>query len=352
MATVNFENVRDVTPYYQYDPRVLVGLNSVPNCSYAHKANTIKSILESSDRIPVFIDDVRYWQSYGAVPGNGRVDLHHPPPAPAGPVPPQEVRIRLHTTRESITSLGRVNNFCFGTISQISLANALHQPGLQPYRTVHIELDAWYFENYPLGYCTGMLCHEFAVHHLGSYFLQEHAGALVEERNYYATGANAGQAFPYGPVPHVIPSAAGQPDHTCAAALGSPRHTVYKETILDVAMAMFAKIGAPAVPGQVNVRNQDVTDLFKCYLMDVASIQATNDHRAKGLLAPGDIVTCYQAHRLDLLALIGTEPGLAPLIALCPGPTTSATVLKEFGYLISSLAWSAGPTWSASPSGY
>jgi hypothetical protein len=231
------------------------------------------------------------------------------------------------------------------------MADAQHHPGQQPYRTVHIEMDAWYFENYPLGYCAGMLCHEFAVHCMGDYMLQERYGALDEERD-YISGARAGQAFPYGAAPRVIPSAAGQADHTCAAAVGSPRHTVYKETILDVALAMLAKIGVAAVPGQVNVGNHDVTDLLKCYLMDVASIQATNDHRAKGLLAPGDIVSCYQAHRLDLLALLGSEPGLNPLIALCPGPTTSTTVLKDFGYLISSLGWSAGPTWSASASGY
>lgn len=350
MPTITFENVRDVTPYYSCDPRVLLGVNAVPNTSYAHKANTIKDILEHSDRIAMFVDDVAYWQNGGELPPTPTIgpNLVPVPVVPAPPAPPQEVRIRLHTTRETL--LVRVNDFCFGTISQIALADAQHRPRRQPYRTVHIEMDAWYFENYPLGYCVGMLCHEFGVHHLGTYILKHRGDDSLAEETAFKSGGQQGQPYGTG-APRVTPSTAGQADHAFAASPGSPRHRAYMETVIDVALAMLAKIAAGPGAHEVPVGNGDVTDLLKCYLMDVASIQATNDHRPKGLADPGKIVDCFNAHRLLLLNELA-DPDGQQLALLVPGPTNTGTVLKDFGYLIASMLWGLGPTWSKSWSGY
>jgi hypothetical protein len=358
MATITFENVRDVNPYYKYDPRVLTGLNAVPNVSYAHKANTIKAILEGSDQIPNFIDDVPYWENEGELPPARDIgpNLRPVPRAPVFPAPPQEVRVRLHTTRETLTSLGRVNDFCFGTISQICMADANHVPDAEPYRTVHIEMDAWYFENYTLGYCTGMLCHEFAVHPLGDYRLKHRSDdALATEARYKRRGDRAGQA--YGDAPHaqVTPSTAGQADHAFAAHPSSPRHDVYMETVIDVAVSMLRFIDNGPIAGQVAVANRDVTDLFKCYLMDVASIHHTNDHRPKGIVDPAGLARCFNTHLMLLTNTLnaeGNDPLAVRLIGLLPGQTGALTVMKDFGYLFSSVLWGLGPTWSKSTSGF
>jgi hypothetical protein len=326
MATITFENVRNVTPYYGWDPRVLLGVNAVPNYSYASKANTIKSILEGTRSISTFVDDDFNW----ATPAAG------------------EVRIRLHTARETAIARMRVNDFCFGTISQVSYADSHHQVCDYAHRsTVHIELDSWYFENYPLGYCTGMLCHEFAVHPLGFSSLNDR-----ERRNEqdYRSGSKKGSEIGFKHLPRVKPSEAGQADHAFAAHPECVRYEIYQQTVLDVATTMQALVGQPAGPNQVAITANDVKDLFKCYLMDVASIQATNDHRARGIVKPGVLAQCYNTHR-DLLLQQFHQP-TDPLRALIPGPTNAGVVIKEFIYLLASIAWSVGPNWSKSWSGY
>jgi hypothetical protein len=328
MATITFENVRNVKPYYDWDPRVILGVNAVPNHSYSAKANTIRSILESSSLIPEFVDDPDYW----------------------GKNAPHEVRVRLHTVRETAISKMRVNNFCFGTISQVCYANHKHEVGKQPYQTVHIEMDSWYFENYPLGYCTGMLCHEFAVHPLGDYTLRKFYPSAEKDENDYTSGSKKNLEYGFKYQPKVKPSAAGQSDHAFAAYPECRRYKVYQNTILDAALAMESKIGKAPKGDEVAVTQSDVTDLFKCYLMDVASIQATNDHRAKGATKPKVLADCYNAHRNLLLQLVADDGD--PRKALIPGPTTTGAVIKDFVYLLSSLAWSLGPNWSKSWSGY
>ncbi len=326
MATITFENVRDVTPYYKWDPRVRLGINAVPNDSYAAKANTLKSILEGTHRIATFVDDPDYWDD-GA---------------------PHEVRVRLHTVRETAIPKVHVSNFCFGTISQVSYANKLHEVGKKPYQTVHIELDSWYFENYPLGYCAGMLCHEFAVHPLGDYDMRYDDDERKMEKD-YTSGAKKGQPYGFKYLPKVTPSTAGQPDHAFAAYPESVRYGTYQATVLNAAATMEGRLGKVPPANEVAVTNQDITDLFKCYLMDVASIQVTNDHRAKGLVKPMALANCYNAHRQLLLARF---PDKDPLKNLVPGPTTTGAVLKDFMYLLSSVAWSLGPNWSKSWWGY
>ena len=191
------------------------------------------------------IDDVAYWQNGGNLPPAATIGPNMQPlrPTPAPPAPPREVRVRLHTTRESLTSLARVNDLCLGTISQIAFADHLHRPKQDPGRTVHIEMDAWYIENYPLGFCTGMLCHGFAVHHMGDYMLKQRGDNSLLTEARYTSGAMQGTAFGVA-APQVRPSTAGQADHVFAAHTDAGRHEVYLETVVDVAIAMLAKVRA------------------------------------------------------------------------------------------------------------
>ncbi|HRC58264.1 MAG: hypothetical protein IPI49_19145 [Myxococcales bacterium] len=334
MAVVAFENARSVNAYYTWDPRVLLGVNAVANQNYRHKADTIGDLLIASNRISNYID-------------NG----------PWGGGAPQEVRVRLHTVKETIPN-PHVNHFCFGTISQISYATAAHAvtwgipaalqviPGVPAANaaiaTVHIEMDSWYFENYPLGFCAGMLCHEFAVHCMGDFLM---------------TGRQrAAENFHQGPLvgswaPNANPLTAGQIDHVFASCDLQPRYRQYRATVIEVAQAMAAAVGGVVAPGRVAVVANDVTDLFRCYLMDVASIQATNDHRAKGLTRPAVVATCFNNHRAALIVALGAA-GANALIARVPPVITAATVTGNFFYLASSLLWGFLPNYSKSWWGY
>lgn len=333
MAVVAFENARSVNAYYTWDPRVLLGLNAVANQNYQHKAATIGDLLIASNRIANYID-------HGPWAGGA----------------PHEVRVRLHTVKETIPR--PVNQFCFGTISQISYATAAHAvtwgipaaiqviPGVPPANpaiaTVHIEMDSWYFENYPLGFCAGMLCHEFAVHCMGDFMMTDNQRAAERFHHGHVVGSWA---------PSTNPLTCGQRDHVFASCDLQARYRNYRATIIQVAQAMTAAVGVAPAPGRVAVVANDVTDLLRCYLMDVASIQATNDHRASGLTKPGLVATCFNNHRAALLVALGAA-GAGALIPRVPPMITAGTVTGNFIYLASSMLWGFLPNFSKSWWGY
>ena len=100
------------------------------------------------------------------------------------------------------------------------------------------------------------------------------------------------------------------------------------------------------------VNNADIRALFRCYLMDVASIRCTNDHRARGIGQPAALANCYNTQLSRLRAVLNVPDPLAVnLLALLP-PATAFSEIKDFAYLASSVVWGLGPTWSKSWSGF
>ncbi|MER5890805.1 hypothetical protein ABT160_43890, partial [Streptomyces sp. NPDC001941] len=190
---------------------------------------------------------------------------------------------------------------------------------------VEIELASHYFENYGIGHVMGMLAHEIGLHPLAS----RNTGIPDEEAMF--------AGFPL-PVPgleglknprSMNTEGSGQADHIMAAFPSSTRHRTYR----DIVVGMARIFEEDAAAGEA--RPSDVTDLFDCYLMDLASIAVTNDHRARAATEPGYTARSFNAYK-DLLAAVLEDQ--ASLLALLPGKKTLFGVVNDFGRMGTSVA--------------
>lgn len=192
-------------------------------------------------------------------------------------------------------------------------------------KQINIELAYWYFETYPIGYLLGMLCHEFAVHPMADL----DAGVQMTEPNLMGQELDTG--IMDGKTPHRINTdRAGQVDHIFAAIVGMPRNGVYLKTVLEMAQLLSqeaAKLGSEVSP-------EEVTNLLDCFMMDCASILATNDHRDKGALVPGLIATAYNDYR-DMVQQSTHDKAV---LSRLPPPKTKWGVAKAYFGLVGNLA--------------
>jgi hypothetical protein len=157
---------------------------------------------------------------------------------------------------------------------------------------VEIELADWYFEQYPIGYVLGMLCHEFAVHPMADADgLPDFEEGLLNEA--LETGLEGLT---------VVAARAGQQDHIFASARGMPRNRIYRDVVLEMAVLLAEE--DMRLFFATDKGGSGVADLIDCYLMDVASILGTNDHRQKGVGKASTIASLYNLHREDLLTLM------------------------------------------------
>ncbi|MCC5034513.1 DUF4157 domain-containing protein [Streptomyces sp. WAC 00631] len=215
---------------------------------------------------------------------------------------------------------------------------------------VFVNLASYYFENYDIGYIAGMLCHEFGIHPLA----ESMPNMAREEKSF------RDMPFPVpglesedrgGPDGFVSMNSANakQADHVLGAIPGSPRYTVYRDVALEMAQ-MLLRDAETRVQG---AREQDVTDLLDCFLMDVASIAATNDDRKRGLpvftnregeAVRRDIATVYNAYKQRLVnGLPPDRQGIAPLF---PQDKTPQAVKADFQTLMARIAKGAFRAWS------
>ncbi|MFJ4696463.1 hypothetical protein, partial [Streptomyces sp. NPDC088766] len=184
---------------------------------------------------------------------------------------------------------------------------------------VDINLASYYFEKYDIGYVMGMLAHEIGLHPLAS-----------RDRNIPDEEAMF-ENFPL-PVPGLegvnpprtmSTEGAGQADHIMAAYQSSTRHRIYRQIVLEMA----GTLARHARDGEENARPRDVTDLFDCYLMDLASIAVTNDHRMGAALEPGYTARVYNAYKRTLHDLLAADPALQ---ALLPSDKGMLGVMNDF----------------------
>jgi hypothetical protein len=108
-----------------------------------------------------------------------------------------------------------------------------------------------------------------------------------------------------------------------AAFPSSTRHGIYR----DIVVAMARILAQDAANGSQNAQPRDVTDLIDCYLMDLASIAVTNDHRMQAATEPGYTAKVFNAYKQALLAQL---PADSPLRALIPSDKSMFGVMNDF----------------------
>ncbi|MEV5358725.1 hypothetical protein, partial [Streptomyces sp. NPDC052693] len=191
---------------------------------------------------------------------------------------------------------------------------------------VDINLASYYFEKYDTGYLMGMLAHEIGLHPLASGNTR-----IAEEEDLYRGMPLLVPGLETLKNPRFMNSEdAGQEDHVMAAFPHTIRHGIYRDIVAEMAhvLARRAHAGAPGA------KNQDVTDLIDTYLMDLASIAVTNDHRAKAILDPSYTAKAYNAYKEQFAAQL---PPDSPVRALLPGDKGRFGVLGDFAQLAASV---------------
>ncbi|MEU0219599.1 hypothetical protein ABZ281_32885 [Streptomyces sp. NPDC006265] len=184
---------------------------------------------------------------------------------------------------------------------------------------VDINLASYYFEKYDIGHVMGMLAHEIGLHPLAS----ENAGLPDEEAMFENFPLPVPGLEDVNPPRTMSTEGAGQADHIMAAYQSSTRHRIYRDIILEMARVLAQDVRN----GEENAKAQDVTDVFDCYLMDLASIAVTNDHRVNAALEPGYTARVYNAYKKTLHDLLAGEAEVRDLL---PSDKSRFGVMNDF----------------------
>ncbi|WP_031110409.1 hypothetical protein [Streptomyces sp. NRRL S-146] len=184
---------------------------------------------------------------------------------------------------------------------------------------VEINLASYYFEKYDIGHVMGMLAHEIGLHPLAS----QNAGLPDEEAMFENFPLPVPGLEDVNPPRAMSTEGAGQADHIMAAYQSSTRHRIYRDIILEMARVLAQDVR----DGEENAKPQDVTDVFDCYLMDLASIAVTNDHRVNAAMEPGYTARVYNAYKKTLHDLLAGE---AEVRALLPSDKSRFGVMNDF----------------------
>ncbi|WP_190046441.1 hypothetical protein, partial [Streptomyces galbus] len=191
---------------------------------------------------------------------------------------------------------------------------------------VDINLASYYFEKYDTGYIMGMLAHEIGLHPLASRNTR-----IPEEEDLYRGMPLMVPGLETLKTPRFMNTEdAGQEDHIMAAFPHTIRHGIYRTIVTEMAHVLEhrARVGVPGA------KTRDVTDLIDTYLMDLASIAVTNDHRAKAILDPSYTARVYNAYKEQFAAQL---PADSPVRALLPADKGRFGVLADFAQLATSV---------------
>ncbi|MGE6737944.1 hypothetical protein [Streptomyces sp. NPDC059900] len=191
---------------------------------------------------------------------------------------------------------------------------------------VEINLASYYFEKYDIGYVMGMLAHEIGLHPLASANTK-----IPEEEELYAGMPLLVPGLETLKTPRFMNTeGAGQADHVMAAFPHTIRHGIYRDIVLEMArvLAQHARVGV------AGAKAKDVTDLIDTYLMDLASIAVTNDHRAKAITDPSYTARAYNAYKAQFAEQLAEDSPVRPLL---PADKGRFGVLGDFAALATSV---------------
>ncbi|MCF4140865.1 hypothetical protein L1856_34560 [Streptomyces sp. Tue 6430] len=202
--------------------------------------------------------------------------------------------------------------------ARAELADALADRPAAEKRGVQINLASYYFEKYDIGYVMGMLAHEIGLHPLAS-ARDELAGDENSNRG-------VAQPVPGLPANRVMNTdGAGQADHVMAASPDRARHRIYRDVVVEMARVLAQQ----AADREEGAAAKDVTDLFDTYLMDVATIAVTNDHRARAAWEPVNTARVYNAYKELLRAQLAGTPALQALLPPTRGGAVSRRTSRD-----------------------
>lgn len=191
---------------------------------------------------------------------------------------------------------------------------------------VQINLASYYFEKYDIGYLMGMLAHEIGLHPLASAHTK-----IPEEEDLYRGMPLLVPGLETLKTPRFMNTeGAGQEDHIMAAFPLTIRHGIYRDIVLEMAQVLAHR----ARVGVAGAKSRDATDLFDTYLMDLASIAVTNDHRARAITDPGYTARVYNAYKAQLAEHLAPD---SPVRALLPADKGRFGVLGDFAALATSV---------------
>ncbi|MEW2574593.1 hypothetical protein, partial [Streptomyces sp. NPDC047070] len=191
---------------------------------------------------------------------------------------------------------------------------------------VEINLVSYYFEKYDIGYIMGMLSHEIGLHPLAS-----SNSKIPEEEELYQGMPLLVPGLETLSTPRFMNTeGAGQADHVMAAFPHTIRHGIYRGIVLEMAevLAQHVRVGV------ANAKAKDVTDLIDTYLMDLASIAVTNDHRARAVRDPAYTARAYNAYKAQFAEQLAEDSPVRPLL---PGEKGRFGVLGDFAALATSV---------------
>ncbi|MGI3198911.1 hypothetical protein ACRJ4W_10420 [Streptomyces sp. GLT-R25] len=180
---------------------------------------------------------------------------------------------------------------------------------------VQINLASYYFEKYDIGYVMGMLAHEIGLHPLATRNTR-----IREEEDLYQGMPLMVPGLESLSTPRFMNTVgAGQADHVMAAFPHTIRHGIYRDIVVEMAevLAHHAQVGV------AGAKAKDVTDLIDTYLMDLASIAVTNDHRGRAVTDPAYTARAYNAYKAQLAAHLAQNSPVRPLL---PPPTRAGSV--------------------------
>ncbi|MFF1697729.1 hypothetical protein ACFVXC_29630 [Streptomyces sp. NPDC058257] len=187
---------------------------------------------------------------------------------------------------------------------------------------VDIALASYYFEKYDIGHIMGMLAHEIGLHPLAS----RNTRILEEEELYQGMPLLVPGLETLKTPRFMNTEGAGQADHVMSAFPHTIRHGIYRGIVLEMAevLARHVRVGVEGA------KSQDVTDLIDTYLMDLASIAVTNDHRARAIMDPSYTARVYNAYKAQLAEQLAPESAVR---ALLPADKGRLGVLGDFAAL-------------------
>ncbi|WP_217623407.1 hypothetical protein, partial [Streptomyces lunaelactis] len=187
---------------------------------------------------------------------------------------------------------------------------------------VDINLASYYFEKYDIGYIMGMLAHEIGLHPLAS----RNTNIPDEEEMFQGVPLTVPGLADLSTPRTMNTEGAGQADHIMAAFPSSTRHRIYR----DIVLGMAKILAEDAQAGEEGAKAQDVTDLIDCYLMDLASIALTNDHRTNAAKEPNYTARVYNAYKDLFQAQLAGATALQALQALLPSNKSMFGVMNDF----------------------